>query len=207
MVSRTARNFPVVTTENIKMMIVLDEAHSIAVALSKSVNMRVTAAERYAALCRHVHSPDTDGAMQMIKAGYEPTDIGVWEMLTEDPAYPQQLGRSESARKKLKFIGSQADPEAADRADRDYHTNYARSSCYNTDLNQNSNVTDQSRPDANQEHREMGVLSDERLEHIGEELRVISVNHQLEELVAEFNALRRADQDEFLRRVGAARVT
>jgi hypothetical protein len=33
------------------------------------------------------------------------------------------------------------------------------------------------------------------------------LNHAVEELVAEFNALRRNDQDEFLRRIGAARVT
>jgi hypothetical protein len=120
---------------------VLEEAHAIAIALDKSVNMRATAAKRYADLCRYVHSPDTDGAQQMIDAGYEPTDRGVWEMLTADRSYPTaELGVGNATRKRLKFIGSQDDPEESDRAVRAKQAEYDRGR-YNTAPSQSPNVT------------------------------------------------------------------
>jgi hypothetical protein len=63
------RPFPVNTTE---------EINAIAVALGKAENMRVSAAQRYAALWEYVRTPGNDGAQQVIDAGHEPTQAGLW---------------------------------------------------------------------------------------------------------------------------------
>lgn len=97
---------------------VTDEVHAITVALSKSENMRVTAAVRFAELWRFVSSEGTAGAQQVIDAGHEPTQYGLWQMIIAHPSYPNKLGSSFSTAKRLLSIGNAPDPEKADAEER-----------------------------------------------------------------------------------------
>jgi hypothetical protein len=97
---------------------VTEEINGIAVALCKSENMRVTAGQKYAALWRFVTTPGTDGAQQVIDAGHEPTQYGLWEMIIAHPSYPNKLGTSFSAGKRLLSIGAAPDPWQTEREER-----------------------------------------------------------------------------------------
>jgi hypothetical protein len=93
-------------------MIVSEEVYAIAVALGKSENMRTTAGKKFADLWAYVTAPGTDGAQQMIDAGYDPEQKNLWYMITIHPSYPQALGTSWSAGQRLLAIGRAADPTA-----------------------------------------------------------------------------------------------
>jgi hypothetical protein len=118
-------------------MIVDEELYAIAVALGKSENMRTTAGQKFATLWEYVRSPDTDGAQQVIDAGQEPTQEGLWEMLIKQKAFPKMLGTSFRTGRRLMRIGRAPDPAAADATEREtkrMERCAAGLLCYTTDL-------------------------------------------------------------------------
>jgi hypothetical protein len=65
-----------------------------------------------------VTAPGNDGAQQVINAGHEPTQRGLWEMIVAHPSYPHQLGTSFSEGKRLLSIGDAPDPVQAEWQER-----------------------------------------------------------------------------------------
>jgi hypothetical protein len=107
-------------------MIVTDEIHAIATCIGKSENMRVTAGRMFASLWDYVTTPGTDGAQQVINAGEQPTQRGLWWLICRHPSFPKKLGSSFTTGRRLLDIGRAEDPTEAERREREARAESAR---------------------------------------------------------------------------------